>query len=446
MFFKHWNPVLTTVCTVGLVAGATELTQAQEVEQIQTDSVVAELSYDLNGGYQPVNPRLKIESDGQVVFDEALHSDSHERPSLAEIVDLNGDGQLEVIVDLHSGMRGRASLIYGTTEGGSYGLTLRQEWAINNYQIEDLDSSGTPEFVAVDRRLSGHFASQVATGYPKQIWQYRQGELQDVTTDFPEAVRQSAQRMWEAAEDAQARDSEHRGYLAAYLANKANLGEADRAWSRIALADPAGATDGYFENLVSVLSGFGYDVGQGPRAAASNPRVEPVAQSGSTDLADLAGLTPAQRQQLLQLDAQIALPANIPAGFELTNLHTHSGPRRGPGGGPRYTLSYQGPGNQCFAVEAATGGFGGPQPSESMPFETRLFVDDPPATYQVYWSDASTGEPPFSKPMLFSDWIEGPDIFYRISSRLNPTEDCERISPQMAADIAASLQFLEIHE
>jgi hypothetical protein len=442
MFSQRWNPAIATVCTVGLVACATELTQAREVEQLQTDSVVAELSYDLNEAYRPVNPHLTIESDGQVVLDEALPTDGSAWPSLAEIVDLNGDGQLEVIVDLQVGMRGRASLIYGPTEDGSYGLAQRQEWAINNYQLEDLDSSSTPEFIASDQRLSGYFASQAGTAYPKQIWQYRQGELQDVTTEFPEVLRQGAQEMWEAVEDAQAEAREHRGYLAAYLANKANLGEADQAWSQIAIADPAGETDGFFDDLVSVLSGFGYDVGQGPKAADPSPRVELVAQSGSTALAELAGLTSAQQQQLLQLDAQIALPANIPAGFELTDFHTHDQPRQGPGGGPNYTLTYQGPGNQCFAVEAATGGFGGPEPPESMAFETQLFVDDPPVTYQMYWSDAATGEPPYPEPMLFSDWVEGPDISYRISSGLNPNEDCDRISPQVAADIAASLQFL----
>ncbi len=442
MFSQRWNPAIATVCTVGLVACATELTQAREVEQLQTDSVVAELSYDLNEAYRPVNPRLTIESDGQVMLDEALPSDGSERPSLAEIVDLNGDGQLEVIVDLQVGMRGRASLIYGPTEGGSYSLAQRQEWAINNYQLEDLDNSGTPEFIASDRRLSGYFASQAGTAYPKQIWQYRQGELQDVTTEFPEVLRQGAQEMWEAVEDAQAADREHRGYLAAYLANKANLGEADQAWSQIAIADPDGETDGYFDDLVSVLSGFGYDVGQGPKAADPSPSMEPVAQSGETDLAAQAGLTPAQRQQLLQLDAQIALPGEIPTGFELVDFHAHSEPRRGPSGGPNYALRYQGPENQCFTVEAATGGFGGPEPPESMTFETQLFVDDPPVTYPLYWNDESTGEPPFPAPMLFSDWIEGPDIFYRISSGLNPNDDCDRISPELAAEIAASFQFL----
>lgn len=442
MFSQCWNPAIATVCTVGLVACATELTQAREVEQLQTDSVVAELSYDLNEAYRPVNSHLKIEADGQVMLDEALPSDGSEWPTLAEIVDLNGDGRLEVIVDLQVGMRGRASLIYGPTAAGAYGLAQRQGWAINNYRLEDLNNSGTPEFIASDRRLSGYFASQAATAYPKQIWQYRQGELQDVTTAFPAVLRQGAQEMWAAVEDAQAADREHRGYLAAYLANKANLGKADQAWNQIAIADPAGATDGFFEDLVSVLSGFGYDVGRGPRAADPSPTVEPVAQSGSTDLAALAGLTPGQRQQLLQLDAQVALPANVPAGFELMDFHTHSEPRRGPGGGPNYTLTYQGPGNQCFAVEAATGGFGGPEPPESMAFETRLFVDDPPVTHQLYWSDAATGAPPYPEPMLFSDWIEGPDIFYRVSSGLNPHDDCDRISPQMAAEIAASFQFL----
>jgi hypothetical protein len=78
--------------------------------------------------------------------------------------------------------------------------------------------------------------------------------------------------------------------------------------------------------------------------------------------ATLAGLTLQEAQNILSLDennsygmdVKVIIPGYIPPEFEVRDIG--AGEHRSFG--PNYFIEYLGPGNQCFSIDAASGGFG----------------------------------------------------------------------------------------
>lgn len=101
---------------------------------------------------------------------------------------------------------------------------VHHDWGNTAYSISDLNKDGLPELQSGDDRFAYAFSSYAASGYPLKVWRYEDGQLQDATEQYPEAIRQSAEQNWQNVLRAQTESREVRGYLAAYLADQYALG------------------------------------------------------------------------------------------------------------------------------------------------------------------------------------------------------------------------------
>jgi hypothetical protein len=129
--------------------------------------------------------------ESQLVDDHVGDSPAMFRPSrkAVRVVDLDGDGEPEVLVDAYSGGAHccERTRVYRFRAGG-YGFTVHQ-WGNQTYRLHDLDGDGHPEFVSADDRFSYAFASYAESRWPVRIFDARRGRLVERTRAFPAAVR-----------------------------------------------------------------------------------------------------------------------------------------------------------------------------------------------------------------------------------------------------------------
>jgi hypothetical protein len=197
--------------------------------------VKATLTYEKQRGLG-TNFQLQIERQNETFPKESvpLVQGEQARFMRMRITDVSGDEEPEILVDLYSGgMRCcHYSLIYEyDREAGNY-KPIDHYWGNVGYDLLDLNGDGTPEFRSADDRFAYEFAKFDASGFPIQIWQYQDGKMVNVTTEYPQQIYADAYKWWEASyKSIQSEDNkEVKGYLAAYLANMYQLGEVEKGW------------------------------------------------------------------------------------------------------------------------------------------------------------------------------------------------------------------------
>ncbi len=119
-----------------------------------------------------------------------------------------------------------------------------------------------------DSRFAYQFTSFAGSGLPIQIWQYRQGQMVDVTRNYPQQVYDDAYKWWKIYTETRNRPDAGRGVLAAYLADKYLLGEAEDGWNRVEQAYQESDRQSFFIQLRQFLQEMGYASG---RSAVSVP-------------------------------------------------------------------------------------------------------------------------------------------------------------------------------
>ena len=147
------------------------------------------------------------------------------------VVDLNGDGEQEVLVDLFTGGAHCCfySLVYGYSFMTSAYERLTHDWGDASYTLENLGRDRTREFVSGDPRFAFAFTSFAESRFPIQIWQYRPQGLRDVTRRFPGEVRRDIRRLRRALRDFVRERIDLRGVAAAMQADRYLLGRKSAA-------------------------------------------------------------------------------------------------------------------------------------------------------------------------------------------------------------------------
>ena len=231
----------------------------------QSGNIKAEVSYDRQE-YGLKNLRLKVLRSGQVVYDKPILDSDYFRLAdydnqVPKIVDLDGDGEPEVIVDLFSGGAHccTSSWIYRYQPRPKTYDFIQVNWRDVGYKLQDLDQDGIPEFENADASFAYAFSSFAGSGFPLALWQYRQGRLINVTRRYPKLVYADALRYWQIYERIRSEDREVKGILAAYLANKYSLGQADDGWKRVRAAYQDKDREQYFTELHKFLIDRKYD-------------------------------------------------------------------------------------------------------------------------------------------------------------------------------------------
>lgn len=192
-----------------------------------------------------------------------------------KVIDLDGDGEAEVVVDL--ALAGAyccsASFIYGYTPSGHY-QALTQFWG--NYTsgywiagltgkegdrlLSDRNGDGNLEFTSLDDRFRGEFGAYATSAAPVRILRYQSGKLVDVTKEFPQEIRRSATATWRQYQQIRQEFSVEsaQGAMAAYVGAKILLGEEADAMQRLNQAYPGSRGEAFKKKLRVFLQQTGY--------------------------------------------------------------------------------------------------------------------------------------------------------------------------------------------
>lgn len=256
------------------MAGLPALAEAT-VKTAQQGNVRAELTYEkaeTEGFPQFKNVRLKISRAGQTLLNQTPPINEYDRP-IVDILDssepptgfvvqdLDGDREPEVLVDFYTGGAHCCtySVIYQFVPSQNRYEPMQQAWGNVGYRLVDLDRDGRTEFQSADDRFAYAFASYAASGFPMQIWRYQKGDLVNVTRQFPKLVYQDATQWWNYVGEAKSQDSEVKGLLAAYLADKYLLNQQQDGWKRVQQVYQERDRLEFFKELRRFLKETGYE-------------------------------------------------------------------------------------------------------------------------------------------------------------------------------------------
>jgi S-layer homology domain len=206
-----------------------------ETQRVGGELVLAQLSYQKqNFAYQDL--RLTIVRGGVPVVEEALPIQQESRNLGFQLKDLDGDGDPELTIDffVNPPRCCSYSLIYRYAAGQNRYIPLQYSWDYQPPLVQDLDRDGIPEFDGFNSRFTFDFVSSYDdAAFPKQVLQYRQGEMFDVTRQYPDVVRENADLLWKEYLQRKAQNREVKGVLAAYLADKYAMGEGEEGWQQV---------------------------------------------------------------------------------------------------------------------------------------------------------------------------------------------------------------------
>jgi hypothetical protein len=189
------------VAALALPAGASAQTDGTvQVETVTNGPVTVEYTHS-----EPRNFRVKITRNGVVLHDRRIAGRCAEfcMPTESALTgervgfrDLGGDGEPEVIVDVHTGGTSCCVVVF------AYGYDA----AANTYRrvsldtgagfvARDYDRDGVVELVGDDFRFRGLFTCGACGARPIRIWQHALGGFEEVTRSFPARIRAHARRM-----------------------------------------------------------------------------------------------------------------------------------------------------------------------------------------------------------------------------------------------------------
>jgi len=159
---------------------------------------------------------------------------SGRRDSALQALDLDADGEPEVLVDAFTGGAHccAQTVVWRRGADGSYAPRVL-EWGNGGYAVRRLDSDARPELVTQDDRFSAAFTAYAASYAPVRVVRFdaaRRSGLVSVTRRFPALVRRdlrSIQR--KIRSERRRRDAELRGLVAAEVADRYLLGQARSA-------------------------------------------------------------------------------------------------------------------------------------------------------------------------------------------------------------------------
>ncbi len=193
-----------------------------------------------------------------------------------KVLDLDASGEPEILVDLaEAGARCCAStfIYYYEPQTQQY-QSIAHFWGnytsgywldgvtgqADSRQLPDLSGDGVLEFVALDDRFRGEFGGYATSFAPVQIWRFRQGQMIDVTAEFPDIVYQNAFDLWGHYQQIRREFGLEtaRGAIAAYAGAKFRLGQGEDAMQRIRQNYPAAQHQAFLNELTTFLRDTGY--------------------------------------------------------------------------------------------------------------------------------------------------------------------------------------------
>ena len=143
------------------------------------------------------------------------------------MVDLDADGEPEVLVDAYTGGAHCCALTEILRFDGTAYTTSEASWGNIGYELKDLDADGRPDFVTADDAFSYSFSSFAGSYHPPLVLDYdatAKGSFTDVTRRFPALVRKNAKDALHTLARARHGHFETLGVVSAYAADLYLLG------------------------------------------------------------------------------------------------------------------------------------------------------------------------------------------------------------------------------
>lgn len=260
---------------VGVLGVAVSSVRAENVTKtVEQGGVTAELSYEkleTEGIPQIRDLRLKIQRSSQVRFDQAPNISEYDRPLIDWAVeapvsdaftvrDLNGDREPEVIADFYTGGAHCCtySMIYHYDAKQQQYVESRAFWGNLGYQLVDFERDGKLEFLSADDGFAYAFTSYAASAFPIKILRFENGSMVDVTRNYPKQIYSHAYQLWTTYQRVKDEDSEVKGLLAAYLADKYLLGQQADGWNQVRKVYQQRDREEFFSSLRKFLKETGY--------------------------------------------------------------------------------------------------------------------------------------------------------------------------------------------
>jgi hypothetical protein len=141
-----------------------------------------------------------------------------------QVVDLDGDGEPEVLVDAFTGGAHCCAVTEILRFTGAGYAPREVDWGDAGYELRDRDGDGRPEIVTLDDAFAGAFSSFAASVLPARVLHYRAGALSNVTRSFPAPVRANLRLARRTLHAALRRHFETLGAVAAITADLYSLG------------------------------------------------------------------------------------------------------------------------------------------------------------------------------------------------------------------------------
>lgn len=204
-------------------------------------SVKASLKYiDGSKGEMPAwrEIRVTIVRDGQpLATDQALPAaagSSYFTPPRLVAVDLDGDAEPEVLVDVVTAERNRARRTVVFFKKGDGYATDVSDWGTGGYRLADVAGTKAPEFLSADSRVSALYDSKVRG--PIRVLRYDGGRVVDVSRKARAELLRDAKQHRRALARARRTGTDPRPEVAAYAVDLVRLGRVDDARSAIRTA------------------------------------------------------------------------------------------------------------------------------------------------------------------------------------------------------------------
>jgi hypothetical protein len=179
------------------------------------------------------NPRLVIARAGAPLYDGSPVGDADTcsigcvfagtgADAPLKVVDLDGNGEPEVLVDAFTGGAHCCVLTEIFQFTGSAYSRLETDWGSAGYKLVDLNGDGRPELSGYDFAFEDAFTSHAASYEPPLVLAYdpsQKSGFRDVTRSFPALARKNAKEALHILRKAKRAHGETLGAVAAYVAD-----------------------------------------------------------------------------------------------------------------------------------------------------------------------------------------------------------------------------------